>query len=103
MVAINWNNLGSVWQDKGEYDKAIAYYEQALTSDLKIFGPGHPSVARDWSNLGSVWRDKGEYDKAIEYFDKALASNLKTFGPENPDVLTITENLKIAKQASLNK
>ena len=66
------NNLGLAWNSKGEYDKAIEFYEKALTSDIKTFGTDHPSVATSWNNLGLAWNSKGEYDKAIEYLEKAL-------------------------------
>ncbi|HJN25080.1 MAG TPA: tetratricopeptide repeat protein, partial [Rhodospirillales bacterium] len=46
------NNLGMAWQAKGEYDKAIEYYELALASDLKTLGEDHPDVARVRNNLG---------------------------------------------------
>lgn len=29
-VAVGQNNLGSAWQTKGDYDKAIEYYEVSL-------------------------------------------------------------------------
>jgi len=61
-------------------------------------------VAIRWHNLGNAWHHKGEYDKAIEYYDKALDSDLKTFASdEHPNILMVKANLKIAKQASLNK
>ena len=79
-----WREIAtiSVWRGhgKGDYDKAIEYYEQALASDLKTFGPDHPNVATDRNNLGVAWDSKGDYDKAIEYYEQALASDLKTFG-----------------------
>ena len=36
-IAIRWNNLGAAWDNKGEYDKAIEYYEKALEIDLKNY------------------------------------------------------------------
>ncbi len=91
------NNLGMAWQSKGEYDKAIEYYEQALASDLKTLGEDHPSVAIRRNNLGSAWDAKGEYDKAIEYYELALASGLKTFREDHPDVAKFRNNLAAAK------
>ena len=47
------------WHAKGEYGKAIEYYEKALKSDLKTFGEDHPNVATSWNNLGVAWQAKG--------------------------------------------
>ena len=68
------NKLGLAWGKKGEYDKAIAYFEKVLQTDLKDFGEKHPNVATSWNNLGAAWKLKGKYDKAIAYFEKALKS-----------------------------
>ncbi len=93
------SNLGSVLNAKGEYDKAIEYYEKALKFDIKTFGKDHSNVAAYWSNLGEAWRAKGEYDKAIEYFDKALKSDIKTFGKDHSNIATYWNNLGEAWRA----
>ena len=87
------NDLGEVWREKGEYDKAIEYYEKALKSDLKNFDENHPTVATSWNNLGGAWNAKCEYDKAIEYYEKALMSYIKTFGEDHPNVAIRRNNL----------
>jgi len=43
-VARLWNNLGLVWGDKGELDKAIGYYEKALESFKRNLGDLHPTT-----------------------------------------------------------
>ena len=93
------NNLGATWKVKGEYDKAIEYYEMALKSDLKNFGENHPKVATRWNNLGEAWRAKGEYDKAIDYYEKALNSDLKNFGENHPNIAAHRNNLGVAWNA----
>ena len=87
------NNLGAAWNAKGNYDKAIEYYEKALQSDLKTFGENHPNVATYRNNLGATWKAKGEYDKAIEYYEMALKSDLKNFGENHQKVATRWNNL----------
>lgn len=93
------NNLGAAWKAKGEYDKAIEYYEKALKSDVENFGEDHPNVATYRNNLGATWKAKGEYDKAIEYYEKALKSDLKNFGENHPKVATRRNNLGEAWRA----
>jgi len=61
-----------VWISKGDYDKAVDYFEKALASDLKTYGFEHPTVANRWNNLGLAWKNKGDYDKAFGYYQKAL-------------------------------
>ncbi len=87
------NYLGVVWNAKGQYDKAIEYYEKALTSDINTYGEEHPNVAIEWNNLGETWRAKGQYDKAIEYYEKALKSDINSFGEEHPSVARDWNNL----------
>jgi len=85
--------LGEELFSGSQYDLAIEYYEKALESDLKTFGPDHPRVATTWNNLGLAWNAKGDYDKAIGYFEKALESDLKTFGPNHPNLSIYWNNL----------
>ena len=63
-TAADYNNQGVDWYNKGEYDKAIADYNKALSLD-----PNHAST---YLNRGCVWDDKGEYDKAIADYSEAI-------------------------------
>ena len=93
---VAYNNLGLAYANKGEYDRAIGYYEKALAIQLKSLGPEHPSVGLSYNNLGSAYYNKGEYDRAIGYYEKALAIALKSLGPEHPDVGLSYNNLGLA-------
>ena len=44
------NNRGNAWREKGEYDKAIADYDQALAIN--------PKFAPAYSNRGLAWEKK---------------------------------------------
>ena len=60
-------NRGNVWNDKGEYDKAIADYNQALAIN--------PKDAIVYNNRGVAWKNKGEYGKAIADYGQAMTVN----------------------------
>src|SRR5208283_3129754 len=62
-------NRGVAWLDKGEYDKAISDFNQALAINPKC-GP-------TYYNRGTAWKEKGEYDKAIADFNDAIRLDLK--------------------------
>ena len=97
------NALGSAWQDKGDYDQAIHYFEQALASHLKTFGEDHPDVARDRNNLGSAWLAKDDDDRAITYFEQALLEFERLLGENHPSTKTVAQNLEFAKRARAQK
>jgi tetratricopeptide (TPR) repeat protein len=64
-MATAYFNRGYAWGHKGEHDKAITDYSQALAID--------PKKASAYCNRGIEWMHKGEHDKAIADFDRALA------------------------------
>ena len=60
---------GNAYNDKKEYDRAIADYNQALLLN--------PKSAEAFNNRGNAYNDKGEYDRAIADFNQALLLNPK--------------------------
>ena len=55
---------------KGEYDKAIADYDEAIKLD--------PKNANAYSYRGLAWYWKSEYDKAIADYDEAIKLDPKS-------------------------
>lgn len=64
------NNLGTIFYNKGEYDKAIELYQRCLKISEQIRNKRGVGVAI--RNLGLVYHEKGEYDNAIELYQKGL-------------------------------
>jgi len=85
--------LGSVYSDKGEYDRAIEYQQKALKIFLKTHGRCHPDTAATYNNLGNAYKNKGRYDRAIEYHQKALKIYIKTLGRNHPRVANSYNNM----------
>jgi tetratricopeptide (TPR) repeat protein len=64
-------NLGNVYRDLGQVEKAIEYYNQALAISRKI---GHrQGEGNALGSLGIAYRLLGKYDKAIDHHNQALA------------------------------
>ena len=90
------NNIGQAWKQKGEYDKALSYYEKALAIGKKLYGDKHPDIATRYNNMGLAYDSKGEYDKAISYYEKALTIDKKFNGEEHPKIATYYNNIGLA-------
>jgi tetratricopeptide (TPR) repeat protein len=91
-----YNELGSTWDLKGAYDKAIGYYEQALDIDKKNYGDSHPIIAIRYNNIGSSWSSKGAYDKAIRYLEQGLVIDKEYYGESHPQIAIRYNNLGLA-------
>ncbi|MCG6553227.1 MAG: tetratricopeptide repeat protein [Candidatus Magnetominusculus sp. LBB02] len=91
--AVANSGIGLAWNIKGDYDKAIEYYERALEQFTKIYrDEPNPSAATVYNDLGIIWADKGRYDRAIENFEKARQMRLVTAKPRH-DVADTYNNL----------
>jgi cytochrome c-type biogenesis protein CcmH/NrfG len=65
--AAAWTELGNLYFDTEQPEKAIAAYEKSLT-----LRPNEPDVLTD---QGVMYRQIGQFDKALESFNKAIAKN----------------------------
>ncbi|MBL7732986.1 MAG: tetratricopeptide repeat protein [Chitinophagaceae bacterium] len=92
-LAVYLNDLGLAFYRKGEYDKAIVYYESALTTNKKFYGEEHPDITSYYNNLGEACRAKGEYEKAIGYYERSLEIGKRFYGEEHPSISTSYNNL----------
>jgi lipoprotein NlpI len=57
---------------KGDYDRAIKDYDQAIQLDPKFAGA--------YSNRGSAYANKGDYDRAIKDYDQSIQLDPKLAG-----------------------
>lgn len=61
------NQLGYAWDERGDYEKAIRYYRQAVAVN--------PDYVFPYNNLGVTLGKQEKYQEAIQQFQKALALN----------------------------
>lgn len=69
------NDLGLMYFDRKEYNKAESYYLQALEIA--------PTMKNPYNNLGNVYTKKGDFDKALEYYLKAIEIDPLYYGPHS--------------------
>ena len=94
-VATTLNNLAGLYENMGNYKKALPLYERALTIREKVLEPEHPDVASSLNNIAALYCDMGYYKKALPLFQRALTIRENVLGPEHPDVATTLNNLAV--------
>jgi CHAT domain-containing protein/Tfp pilus assembly protein PilF len=92
-VASTLNNMGIVAGDRGDYQTAQKYLDEALAIKLKMLGNGHIETARTIHNLGNLAYTKGDYPAARKYYDDALSIKRKVLGNQHIDVAGTLNNL----------
>ncbi|XP_028403262.1 uncharacterized protein LOC114525987 [Dendronephthya gigantea] len=88
-----YNSLGNACQDKGNYDLAKFFYQEALKFGIKQVGPNRTAVATIYSNLASVCSDGGDLKHAVNYYQQALDIQLQQLGSDHITVATSYNNL----------
>jgi tetratricopeptide (TPR) repeat protein len=70
-LGIVYNSVGLIYDDWGQYDKAVGYYEKSLAIKREL--KDRKGEGATLTNLGIVYKEWGQYDKAVEYYEKSLA------------------------------
>ncbi|MBI2713815.1 MAG: tetratricopeptide repeat protein [Rhizobiales bacterium] len=66
-LAVKFSNRGLAYNDKGQTDRAIQDYDQAIRLN--------PNYANAFYNRGNAYDDKGQTDRAIQDYDQAIKLN----------------------------
>ncbi len=67
------NTKGTVYQKKGDYEKALDYYLKSLKIREEI--SDKKGIAATMNNIGNVFYFQNKLDKALEYYGHALRAN----------------------------
>ncbi|MDP8239908.1 MAG: glycosyltransferase family 39 protein [Candidatus Hatepunaea meridiana] len=78
-----WNNLGVVWIELKEEDKALVSFESALALRPELEEAAR-NAARIWGVRGLKIAEKGDWANAIVHFQKALS-----YQPDDPVFITM--------------
>jgi tetratricopeptide (TPR) repeat protein len=91
-VAIDLNNLGSLYWEQGKYEEAESSLTRAMTI-WKQQDQEHPGAAECFNNLACVYQTMGRYKEAEPLFWHALNIDEQVFGPEHSEVAIDLSNL----------
>ena len=64
------NNIGLMYKNLGQYDKAVEYHEKSLDITRKIGDVKQEGMTL--CSLGLLYSNLGQYQKALEYYEKSL-------------------------------
>ena len=64
------HNLGNLIYSRGDYKKALEYYEHSLKIKEEL--GKRSDIASSLYQIGVIHEDRGEYEKALEYFNRSL-------------------------------
>jgi len=102
LIAASYNDLGLV-QLSADPEKALDYYEAALTLYQELHGEDHPKVAIAHTNMGIAYRQIKLYGDAVNDFEQALAIWNKIYTGSHPAKGFVQYNLGLTYRAMGNR
>lgn len=92
-VARILNNLGLLYHQTGQHEKAQVLLNRALDIFEKLGRTDHPAYASTLNNLAGVYVHKIRLKEAEILYERALTLREKSLGPEHPEVAKTLNNL----------
>ena len=80
------SKIGNVYENLGQYEKALDYYQQDLAINRKY--EMVRDEAHDFHRIGQFYLQLGEYEKALDYFQQAHV----IFAEKEPESVVVTLN-----------
>ena len=83
-LPISYNNMAVVHEEKGEYDRALEFYNSALRIRRATLGPEHPDTAMTWHNMAHLFLCRGDVERSLEHFQLAHVVFVAKLGAQHP-------------------
>ena len=93
-MADSFNNIGVVYEKKGDSENALVQHQKALKIRTRVFGSDHPDVAMSKYNIASLKKTQGDLEGARRLFLECEQIYLKAYGSDH------SETVDAARQAS---
>ena len=93
ITALLYNDIGTVYDDQGNYSEALTYFLKSLEIFRKVLGDEHVSTAASYNNIGNVYSNQGNYSAALEYYFKSLEIKIKVLGEEHVSTAASYNNI----------
>ncbi|WP_443644490.1 tetratricopeptide repeat protein [Candidatus Levibacter sp. Uisw_134_01] len=84
---------GSLYFDKGDYEKAEALYRRSVEGNEVALGKDHLMTLSSIGNLAKVLNEIGDYDQAEELYNNIIFKEEKTLGINHYNTLVTKNNL----------
>lgn len=70
IIASLFNKIGVVYDDMGNFETALSFYQKALNTSKKI--KDKHIMAAALGNIGIIYDNRGNYEQALKYYNEAL-------------------------------
>ena len=67
--ALMYNQLGLAYEDRGDYDRALEWYEKSV--EIKKDIGDRAGLAATYNNIASIHYNRGDYKSALQRFEEA--------------------------------
>jgi tetratricopeptide (TPR) repeat protein len=64
----------SVYDETGQYEEALEYYQRVLRIEEQAHGENHISSASTICDIANVYEEKGQYEEAISWQRRHVVS-----------------------------
>ncbi len=87
--------LGSVTEDKGEYDSSLEWFNKSLDLIMKRNSSDYVNIGGLYNSIGEVYRKKNNLTKALEYYNKAVQLFQQAHDDNHPHMSHFYNNIAI--------
>ena len=90
---------GSLLEIKGEPQKALEYYQDAVQLAVDSFGENHPDTASAYHALGNYLVRSGSAEEAVGYLESAIEIRKNMLAEDHPVTAEMYYDLAMAQRA----
>jgi len=95
IYSVALNNLGLIYANMGQYEKALPLQNEILEITKATFGETHPDYATRLNNLAHLYSKMGQYEKALPLYEEALEISKASLGEAHPKYASMLNNLAL--------